>query len=110
MRVVIFIIVIGGALYYWLYGVGPLRQFVMEQLMTQKAEKTQAVAVPNAEERKVLASLKVQHWKASYRSPPACQYPGTELKKLECKNMEDNAWQAFDRKWENDIALGWRPK
>ena len=99
MKTAIIIIAIGVAIYYALYGAGPIEGLLKQQRQAQKAE-----------EQKSLAALKTQYWKASYRSPPACQNPATELKKLECKNMEDNAWQAFDRKWEANIAHGWKPK
>lgn len=95
MKTAIIVIAIGVALYYALYGAGPLGRLLKEHRQAQKTE-----------EQKSLAGLKAQHWKASYRSPPACQNPATELKKLECKNMEDNARQAFDRKWEADTARG----
>ena len=92
------IIGIGVALYFTLYGAGPLEGFLKQQLRAQKAEVQKLPTTPKAEEQKSLAALKDQQWKAYYRSPPACQDPATELKKLECKNMEDNARQAFDRK------------
>ena len=68
-----------------------------EQLRAQKSGSQNSPAAPKAQEQ-MSPELRAQQWKASYRPPPACENPATELKKLECKNMEDNARQAFERK------------
>ena len=98
MKLAIIIIAIGAAIYYALYGNSSIEGLRKESSQAGKAE-----------EQRSFAALKAQYWRASYRSPANCQDPRTELKKLECKNAEDNARQAFDRKWEADIARGWKP-
>ena len=98
MKLAIIIIAIGAAIYYALYGGGPIEELLQERRQEQKAEA-----------EKSLAALKAQYWRAAYRSPTDCQIEKTELRKLECKNAEDNTRQAFDRKWEADIARGWKP-
>ena len=104
MKTAIVIIIIGMSLYYWLYGVGTLSQFLHEQLRAQETTGRISTVAQNVEEQTLPAAQKYNQWKTFYRSPPACQNPETELKKLECKNMEDNARQAFNRKWDAGIA------
>lgn len=97
-KTAVIILLIGATIYYALYGGGPIEGWLKERDREQKAEA-----------HKSLVLLKAKHWRASHRVPINCQNPRTELKKLECKNAEDNARQAFDRKWDADTARGWKP-
>jgi len=109
MKTAVIIIAIGAAIYYSLYGAAPL-EGVLKQVLksTQgesqispaapKTEGMKALAAPKPGEQKPPAALNAQQWKDAYRPSPDCQNPTTALRKLECKNMEDNARRAFERK------------
>ena len=98
MKVAVIITAIGAALYYSLYGAGPLEGALKQILKATQAESQKSPAATKAEEMKSLAALRTQQWKDAYRPSSDCQNPATELKQLECKNREDNARRAFERK------------
>lgn len=57
-----------------------------------------------------LATIKEQHWRATFRTSADCANPAKALKQLECKNREENARMNFETFWAQQIAAGWKPK
>lgn len=48
-------------------------------------------------------------WATEIQLPADCEYPRTELRKLECKNKWQLHAKTFERIWANKVRSGWKP-
>ena len=74
--------------------------FEVPPQMRELWEKQQSVSKTKSEEEKALEF--VNRFEASYKAESDCIKPGTELKRLECKNRRDMAFKSY-------VRLNWKP-
>lgn len=87
------------------------RPEVIEQQAQEVAAPIKHIFQARKEEKFAAAQKQaLATWMQKYPLTPDCVDPRTDLKQLECRNKDDIAKAAFERKWQERLASGWEPE